>query len=360
MSETLREMPAPSAPVLPPSLERHRELIATALRATVAQLPGPMRETVAYHLGGSSPRADDDSPGGDPSRVVSAFPGGKAIRPAIVLLACEAVGAPPEAALDGAVALELVHDFSLLHDDIMDGDRERRHRPTAWAVFGVPRALLAGDALVVLATRILLDRTAGHGPAAAEELCRATDEMIRGQCDDLAFERRLDMTMHEGLLMALRKTGALLGCAGALGAILGGGDAGQRDALRSFGRTLGLAFQAVDDVLGIWGDAAVTGKPVAGDLRCRKKSLPVLHALRLAGAPTERELGALLAGPEMREDHVTRALALLDAADSRGWTLRLAARNLGRALAQLEGCGLEQRAADDLRELAAFVVERQA
>jgi geranylgeranyl diphosphate synthase type I len=115
-----------------------------------------------------------------------------------------------------------VHDFSLLHDDVMDGDQERRHRPTAWALFGVGRAIVAGDAMLTLSQELLLEDDGNRKRAAAAELSRATAEMIRGQCDDLSFETRIDMTIDEGVRMSMRKTGDLLGCAAALGGILAG------------------------------------------------------------------------------------------------------------------------------------------
>jgi geranylgeranyl diphosphate synthase type I len=128
--------------------------------------------------------------------------------------------------------------------------------------------------------------------------------------------------------------------------------------LRTFGRELGLAFQAVDDLLGIWGDPAVTGKPAASDLRRRKKTLPVLHALRLSSVAAERELTSLLSEGELADRPLARAVELLEAAGSRGWTQRFAERHLERALARLEGCRLKPAAADDLRDVALFITGR--
>lgn len=331
----------------PEPLERHRELISTAMRAAVGRLAPSVQEAASYHLGWQD--AGGNEVNGN---------GGKAIRPAIVLLAAEAAGARAERALDGAVALELVHNFSLLHDDVMDGDQERRHRPTVWVLFGVGRAIVAGDAMLTLSQELLLEDDDNRKRAAAAELSRATAEMIRGQCDDLSFETRIDMTIDEGVRMSMRKTGALLGCAAALGGILAGAGADQVRALRTYGRELGIAFQAIDDVLGIWGDPTVTGKPAANDLRRRKKTLPVLHALRLSTVNAERELTGLLHGDELTGGRLERAVELLDEAGSRGWTLRLAEQHLERALSQLEGCSLADGAASDLRQVAIFVTSR--
>ena len=178
-----------------------------------------------------------------------------------------------------AAAVEFVHNFSLLHDDIMDGDTERRHRPTAWTVFGVGAAILAGDALLALAQDILLEDPAPQAVWASRCLSAAVQRLIAGQGADLAFEQRNDVTLVECLEMAGDKTAALMACACSIGAIHVGAPAGLAMGLAGFGAHAGLAFQLTDDLLGIWGAPAVTGKPVRSDLRARKKSLPVVAAL---------------------------------------------------------------------------------
>jgi geranylgeranyl diphosphate synthase type I len=331
---------------VPRALERTRPLVNAGLQAAVDRLPPLLRRPVAYHLGwadSAGRRTDAD--------------GGKAIRPAITLVAAEAVGGEAADALTGAVALELVHNFSLLHDDVMDGDLERRHRPTVWAVFGTGTAIVAGDALLSLATELLLEEGRPASRPAVAELTRATAEMILGQAEDLSFEVRHDVDPGECLSMSAHKTAALLGCAGALGGLLGGGHPRTVGALRAFGRHLGLAFQAVDDLLGIWGDPAVTGKPAASDLRAHKKSLPVAHALAAGNGQAER-LRELLALPRLDEAEVAQASEALEAAGSRSWTARLAERYLDRALAELDRVPLAPLAARDLGQLARFVAGR--
>jgi geranylgeranyl diphosphate synthase type I len=333
---------------VPSALERTRPLVSQGLRAAVERLSPSIRRIVAYHLGW----LDEDG------RAVEAA-GGKALRPALALLSAEAVGAPAEVALAGAVALELVHNYSLIHDDVMDGDAERRHRPTVWATFGMGRAIVAGDALATLAQQLLLEDRRPEARTAAAELAAATAEMIEGQEEDLAFESRLDVGEDECLSMSGHKTGALLGAAGAIGAILGRGGPAQVGALRSFGRRVGLAFQAVDDVLGIWGEPSVTGKPAATDLRQHKKTIPVVHALGLVGPPAG-ELARLLSNGRLRGPGLDRAVALLEEAGSRDWTLALAERQLALALEELDAPALRLRptAAGELAELARFVVGR--
>ena len=210
--------------------------------------------------------------------------------------------------------MELVHNFSLLHDDIMDGDTERRHRPTAWTVFGVGAAILAGDALLALANDLLLEDMAPGGPWAARCLSTAVQRLIAGQGEDLAFEKRGDVTLDECLEMAGDKTAALMACACTIGAVHVGAPPEMAMGLAEFGGHVGLAFQLTDDLLGIWGAPEVTGKPVRADLRARKKSLPVVAALS-SGTPAATELAGILASEaELTEEDLIHAADLVVAA----------------------------------------------
>lgn len=302
-----------------------KSLIEPALRQAIDSLPGAVRLVAGYHLGWWDAE-------GTPEKRPN---GGKAIRPALTVLSARACGDDPaaaQAALPAAVAVELTHDFSLLHDDVMDGDTVRRHRPTAWTVFGVGPAILAGDALVNLAAEVL---AASGNPAAGtgtRVLSAAVLDLIDGQMEDLSFERRSDVGLAECVRMAERKTAALLGCGCALGALFAGADARRVECLRSFGTDLGLAFQLVDDLLGIWGDPTRTGKAVHADLRRRKKSLPVVAALS-NGCP---ELAALYASPgELSDEEIRRAATLVERAGGRDWARLRAESRLATALAHL-------------------------
>ena len=221
--------------------------------------------------------------------------------------------------MTAAVAVELVHNFSLLHDDIMDNDTERRHRPTAWTVFGVGAAILAGDALLALAQDLLLEDGNPQGAWAARCLSAAVQRLIGGQGADLAFEKRDDVTLAECLDMAGDKTAALMACACSIGAVHLGAPPTLAMGLAGFGAHVGLAFQLTDDLLGIWGAPEVTGKPVRADLRARKKSLPVVAALN-SGTPEAAELRALLTDPApLTEDDLVRAADLVVAAGGKDW-----------------------------------------
>lgn len=212
------------------SLQQGRQAVQPALQAALQRLDPTSRALAYYHFGWTDLDGNPTSSGG-----------GKAVRPALALLSAEAAGARPSTGLPGAVAVELVHNFSLLHDDLMDGDTERRHRPTVWAVRGAASAILTGDAMLSLAQEVLLE---GDGPctvAAARLLSEAVNELIRGQVLDLEFERRDDVTLDECLDMAAGKTGALLSASSAIGAVLAGAPQETVNALAGFGADLGLA-----------------------------------------------------------------------------------------------------------------------
>ncbi len=332
----------------PEILAWSRTTIDPALRAAVDTLPASMRHIAGYHLGWWDEH-------GHPAEA----DGGKAIRPALVLLAAEAAGGTPAAAVPAAVAVELVHNFSLLHDDVMDADVTRRHRPTAWSVFGTNPAILAGDALVALAFDVLA--ASGH-PAAREGarmLSAAVLGLVEGQNADMAFEERADVGLPECLSMAEEKTGILLGCSCALGTAFGSGRPEQVEHLRGFGECLGMAFQHVDDLLGIWGDPAVTGKPVHADLRTRKKTLPVVAALT-SGAPAGRELAVLYHRDQPLSDtDLAHAAKLIDTAGGRAWSQTQANNLLTRALRQLRSANPAARAAAELEALAQLITHRE-
>ena len=305
------------------------------------------RHQAAYHLGwitaGGAPTAAD---------------GGKAVRPALALLSAEAAGAPPETGLPGAVAVELVHNFSLLHDDLMDGDEERRHRRTVWALWGSASAILTGDALLALAQEVLLDCGLATAPAAARLLSRTIRRLIHGQVQDMSFEQRTHVTVEECLDMAAAKTGALLSASASIGALLAGAPQDTVDALALYGEQVGLAFQLTDDVLGIWGNPRTTGKSVHSDLRAGKKSLPVAYALNQGGA-LGVELAAWLAAPgEPGDAELGRAADLIEAAGGREWAETEAARRMMLGEAALRDAALDADAREELLAVGRFIVDR--
>lgn len=329
-----------------------RTAVEPALRAAVDTLPSAMRRIAGYHFGWWNEHGRPD-----PAPGVKAT-GGKAIRPALVLLSAQAVGGVAAVAVPAAAAVELVHNFSLLHDDVIDGDVTRRHRPTAWSVFGLNAAILAGDALLTLALDVLA--TSGH-PAATDGtrmLSAAVQDLVEGQSLDLDFEQRTQVELAECQRMAEGKTGALLRCACAVGALFGGGSPEQVQCLRSFGAHLGLAFQHMDDLLGIWGDPAVTGKPVYSDLRSRKKSLPVVATLA-SDTPSGRELAALYHRDQpLTDTDLARAADLIDTAGGRTWSHTQVDDLLVQAMRDLQTASPTGRAAEELGALARLATHR--
>ncbi|MES5816966.1 family 2 encapsulin nanocompartment cargo protein polyprenyl transferase [Streptomyces sp. RG80] len=332
-------------------LERARVSVDPVLRAAIDSLPGSMRRIALYHFGWE--HADGTPAAGN---------AGKAIRPALVLTAADALGGAQarEAAVRVAAAVELVHNFTLLHDDVMDRDTTRRHRPTAWTVFGEADAILAGDALQALALGLLAEDPHPAAGAAAVRLAACVVELCAGQQADTAMEKLGpgEVTLDEVLAMAEAKTGALLGCACALGALYAGAPEGDVEALDAFGREAGLAFQLIDDVIGIWGDPARTGKPAGADLAVRKKSLPVVAALA-SGTPAAAELAALYAAPYVKGE-LDRTARAVEEAGGRDWAQTEAADRMARAMRELSRAVPEPEAAEGLLALAEFVTRRSS
>ncbi|MFD7904683.1 MULTISPECIES: family 2 encapsulin nanocompartment cargo protein polyprenyl transferase [unclassified Kitasatospora] len=328
-------------------LVRARGLVDPVLRAAVDSLPGAMRKVAGYHFGWWEA---DGSP--------SASPSGKAIRPAMVLAAAQALGGDPAAATAAAAAVELVHNFTLLHDDVIDRDETRRHRPTAWRVFGTTEAILAGDAMHSLALRLLAEDT--H-PAARSAVRRLTDcvvELCEGQQIDCAFEQRDDVSLAECLAMAEAKTGALLGASCAMGAEYGGASERAAKAMDGFGREIGLAFQLIDDLIGIWGDPAVTGKPVGADLVARKKSLPVVAALG-SGTPDGARLAELYTlERQLSAEELALCAAAVEGAGGRGWAQGASCERMAAAMDLLAVAVPEPARTDELLALAELVTRR--
>ncbi|MBV9844503.1 MAG: polyprenyl synthetase family protein [Kutzneria sp.] len=324
-----------------------RSVIEPAMRAAVDTLSPSMRRVAGYHFGWWDA---DEVPAGDA--------GGKVIRPTLTLLAAEAVGGSPDSAVPAAVAVEFVHNFSLLHDDVMDGDLSRRHRPTAWSVFGTGPAVLAGDAMLTLAFDVVASSTHPAAQDGMRMLSNAVQKLVSGQAEDVSFEQRADVKLSECLAMAGEKTGSLLACACAVGGLFGGGSASEIERLGRFGEKLGLAFQLVDDLLGIWGDSVVTGKPVYSDLASRKKSLPVVAALT-SGTEAGAELSELYHREQpLSDDELVHAAELIDGAGGRSWSQERADGLLVEALSDLHTVETSPRAVAELAALAWLTTHR--
>ena len=289
---------------------------------------------------------------------------GKRLRPIFLCLCCEAQGGDWHQALPGAVAVELLHNFSLIHDDIEDQDETRRGRPTLWAIWGMAQAINAGDTLFTLSYQALSNLATTDLPPALmqqgfKRFNQTTLRLTEGQYLDLSFESRDQVDEETYLTMVAGKTAALIALCCELGGLIAGAKPEQVEALRSFGHNLGMAFQMQDDLLGLWGEPTQTGKPVGSDLIRRKKTLPILH-----GLTHNPRLQTLLAKPDLTEADIQEALAMLENVPptgnmgSRAYTLERAKAYHDTALAALAKAQGQGEAQATLHTLAKKLLSR--
>lgn len=328
-------------------LGRSRAEVEPTMRAAVNQLPESMHRVASYHLGWT-----------DEHGAATGGHGGKAIRPALVLLAAQVVGGDATAALVPAAALELVHNYTLMHDDVMDGDLTRRHRATAWKVFGRWPAVLAGDALLAQALAMLALEPRAEAVRGTGVLTGAVLAVHEGQFADLGLETRSVVSLDEVTAMVHGKTSALFGCACELGALYGGGTEEQIKSLRNFGDHMGMAFQLVDDMLGIWGRYESTGKPVCADIAARKKSLPVTAALNSATAAGAKLSVIYRSDRRLTDEELRNTADLIVAAGGRAWAEARAEEEIAAALGYLTEAAVSAEHAERLIDIAHLVTHR--
>lgn len=345
----------------------------------VARIEAEMRATLAAER---AARASDEAAGGD--AVVEplfgmmcyhlgwvdehfqprAGDGGKKVRAQLCLLGCDLVGGDAEAALPLAATVEFLHNFTLVHDDIQDGSPTRRHRPTVWSLWGVGQAINVGDGLYALA-RLALLRLLDRGVAAdrvldvARRCERTLLHILEGQYLDLSFEGDWSATVPLYRRMIEAKTASLLRFCLEAGGLVGGGTAPEVTALGRCGLALGLGFQVRDDVLGIWGAPEVTGKPPAGDIRGRKKSLPVLMAMERATAAERAAVERAYAQPVLDEAAVASVLAVLDRTGAQAQAQAWVERYHAEAMAALASLGRDNPASTAVRQLGEHLVARE-
>jgi geranylgeranyl diphosphate synthase type I len=320
----------------------------------------PLYEMLAYHLG------LDQTDG----------PRGKRLRPLLGLLAFKALGGDYRKTLPAAAAVELGHNFSLVHDDIEDSDRERRHRPTLWAIWGVPLAINAGDALFALSRLALyrLMKEEEYEPQKLLDVMHVYDEtclmLCEGQYLDISFERRTDVTVDEYVEMITKKTAALLAASVETGAMMASDDPDVVAAFRRFGYDLGIAFQIADDLKGSFWPSADSGKAAAGDIRKRKKTFPLVWALQHAGPEDLARLHAIYqpviratdgAGPPdadgpMPPEHVDEVLAILERCGARRHSEEEARRYRDLAIRNAEALPVPAERLAELRTLVESMI----
>jgi geranylgeranyl diphosphate synthase, type I len=358
------------------ALLRHQRVIDTALRATLTKLASESNVAALdsyygqmyYHLGWV-----------DTNLAPTRSNPGKLLRPTLLLLAYEAVGAWGLAdgtaretasylqrALPAAVSVELIHNFTLIHDDIEDGDTERRHRPTLWNTWGIPQAINTGDGMFSLARLALwevMDNGVDGNIAAhlGAVLDRAVVEIAEGQYLDISFEQRQDISVAMYIDMISRKTAALMRCAVELGAMIGTRDQKTIQSFANFGQAIGIAFQIRDDILGIWATASESGKTQAGDIYRRKKSFPILYTFEHANTQDLQTLHKIYASDApVTNEQVDTVLAIFERTKTQAHCSTYLQQQCGVAYEALDNIPhatntVSNQAIDDMKTMIQFI-----
>ncbi|MGX1773731.1 polyprenyl synthetase family protein [Nocardia brasiliensis] len=337
-----------SPPPLPDAVHRSREMLRAGMESALAPVHPDLALACRYYFGW----CELD---GTPIRAR----GSRGLQASVAFLSAQAVGGAPESALPGAIAMEFLHNSSLLHDDLMDEDAVRRDRPTVWAVLGTPTSLLSGNALWIAANAVLLSVPGELGTVATRLLNSALQTLTAALATELNFERRpaAEIALEEWPQIGFGKGGALLGCGAALGARLGGGSAASAEPLEQAARHAGLAWQAMNDVENIWGDAGLIGKPGYNDLRQRKRTLPVLAALH-SGHPDIAELARLWESADNGDAELSAMAALIERTGGRDYAETLISNHLSHALTLLDQTSMASSVRTELRTMLHFVVTR--
>ena len=336
------------------SLKKYSEImlpaIETELQHQVARLDEPRNrlfyEMLTYHMGWTGEGAGPDATG-------------KRIRPLIVLLVVASHKSKWLHASPAAAAIELVHNFSLVHDDIQDNSDKRRGRTTVWKKWNMPQAINVGDALFVISNQAILDLAKNYSAnivvRSAAVIHNACLDLTRGQYLDMAYENRNDLSIEDYWKMIEGKTAALLSACTQVGAILGGADDETIEQYRIFGRDLGLAFQVQDDILGIWGNEALTGKSTASDFVEGKNSLPILYGISQKGKFAQRwNMSAI------HPDEVAEVAQMLVNEGARDYAQREAERLTNQALETLEKVNPKNEAGYALVDLTNKLLNRES
>ena len=337
-----------TADVEPLLLSRHRALLSEYLRSSAIFPEGSLSGRMAtYHMGWT-----------DRSGRATMNGVGKLVRPSLCLWACGALGGEVEAALPAAAALEWIHNFTLVHDDIQDGDRQRRGRETVWSIWGVGQGINVGDAIFALAFTHLASESTNPQRTlrALRVLGEATLEVIEGQCLDLDLEGQTSATTRAYLRMVRAKTGALLGASLEAGAVMAGSSDAVIGAFRHAGRLLGTAFQMRDDWLGMWGDPALTGKSRTADANRHKMSYPVVAACAVM-SPLQRTRLYELFHPETAEAE-PKLRELLEQVGGAELTREAPQRFAAKAVATLERIALSCESLEAFEAVAHYVSTR--
>jgi geranylgeranyl diphosphate synthase type I len=324
------------------------EQIGMRLTKTSADLNNVMQ----YHFGWM----DQD---GQPAEAVA----GKCLRPTLCLFFCDILGGDWRKAMPAAVAIELIHNFSLIHDDIQDEDTKRHNRSTVWHIWGKPKGILAGDAMRILADASLHGlEVNGFGPSKIKEvsflLTERYLEMLEGQHLDLKYENSLEVTLGQYIDMISRKTGSLIEASTQLGAILASDGCQYEEEVAKFGRSLGLGFQIRDDVLGIWGSQEITGKAVGNDILRKKKTFPIVYALEVSPKNLKDKIKEIYKKKILTKDDVNLVMEILDDLGACQYSQTVAEQMCSEAVEASRRIRISQYARNDIDELASFIALR--
>jgi geranylgeranyl diphosphate synthase type I len=336
---------------VPESFTSYRDTVRVEIRKVIDSCPSVLCNMLRYHMGWQ------DEHGHSCSRE-----SGKFIRSNLCLLSCQAVGGDTSRVMPAAAAVELIHNFSLIHDDIEDASDERHHRPTVWKLWGQSQAINAGDAMFTLAYLALLKLkekgiTDEKVASSTKILSLACLELCEGQYLDIEYENRLDITTEDYLDMAVRKTAALFAVSTSLGAYLGSEDSKLVDFFQLFGKELGIAYQIYDDILGIWGMEKSIGKSVS-DIFQRKKTLPVVYGLQNSEGEARKRLEKLYSQKSIEGEDIAEVTKILDQLGARDYAENLAEQHYREALAYLEASRLDISRQALLKEIASFLLNR--
>lgn len=335
-------------PELPLVLSRYKDVLDLALKDAISDRRIFLYDMLRYCMGWSDAY-------GAPLETKK----GKGIRPSLCLFTCDALGGDIEKALPAAVSLELIHNFSLIHDEIQDSDEIRHHRPTLWNVWGIPKALVAGNVMRVLADKSMSTMPSDHSKlltVSSSIVSEACLEMIEGQYMDISFEGGDGISVDQYMKMISHKTGALLRSSVHIGAVIGSKGGRVADIFREIGIKLGFMFQIRDDILGTWGETTSTGKPVGSDIRRKKNTLPIIHARETQ--PYQEEISELYSLEFIEDHHVDRVLDILDATKAGHYCQGLVEDYALEVSKDIQNIGFSKNSREEFQALVSFLVDR--
>lgn len=334
------------------TFDKYRRLIRKELQEQVAAIPPSLSAYICYHFGWEDIK-------GNPAD----YSAGKMVRPLFCLLSCEACGGKVFKALSAACSMELIHNFSLVHDDIEDASLERHHRPTLWKAFGLAPAINAGDVLFTMGYQAAINPLSAKSIAGEHILevlriiTQACLELCEGQNLDLLMERKPEIEVEEYFYMIQRKTAALFQASSQMGALLGGADDFVINCFQNFGLKLGMAFQIQDDILGIWGETERTGKPVSDDILGKKKTLPILFSLRQEKEKRLKSLREIYSSKIIQPEQVPLVVEILNNYKAKEYCLTKVNSFYEESLDSLRETGFDSHVLEKLENLSKLCLE---